>query len=130
MLTGISSRFFGPGEYHIRASFVSNRSKSGYVLKESRIYDTHAMHDHRALFYNRNEVYASLGFDNFTSLEYMNNIVKTPTGWAKDKTTDDIMNIIRGQIREILHIISVTRAWCIIRQSRVFKDPYTATARG
>ncbi len=42
----------------------------------------HAMHDHRALFCAMNEVYASLGFDNFTSLEYIDN-VKTPTGWAK-----------------------------------------------
>lgn len=126
VLTGISSRFFGPGEYPYKGKLREQSLESlGYVLK-SHGYNTHAMHDHRALFYNRNEVYASLGFDNFTSLEYMNNIVKTPTGWAKDKVmTDDIMNIIkRSDTRDLLHIISV-QGHGAYPTERVFKDPYT-----
>ena len=126
VLTGISSRFFGPGEYPYKGKLREQSLESlGYVLK-SHGYNTHAMHDHRALFYNRNEVYASLGFDNFTSLEYMNNIIKTPTGWAKDKVmTDDIMNIItNSETRDLLHIISV-QGHGAYPTEQVFKNPYT-----
>lgn len=41
-----------------------------YDLKENG-YATHAIHNHRAAFYNRNSVYANLGFDDFTAIEYM-----------------------------------------------------------
>lgn len=126
VLTGISSRFFGPGEYPYKGKLREQSLQSlGYVLK-SHGYNTHAMHNHRALFYNRNEVYSSLGFDNFTSVEYMNNIVRTPTGWAKDEVmTDDIMNIIKGSdSRDLLHVISV-QGHGAYPTEQVFKDPYT-----
>ena len=47
-------------------------------------YATHAIHNHRATFYTRNLVYANLGFDDFTSLEYMPLVSKTPKGWSRD----------------------------------------------
>ena len=41
-----------------------------YDLKANG-YAAHAIHNHRAAFYSRNEVYPHLGFDDFTALEYM-----------------------------------------------------------
>ncbi|MDY5976081.1 MAG: LTA synthase family protein, partial [Anaerovoracaceae bacterium] len=58
-------------------------------------YSTHAIHNHRAVFYNRNEVFANLGFDDFDALEYMNNVEKTPKNWARD-------NVLIGEIMEAL----------------------------
>lgn len=126
VLTGISARFFGPGEYPYKGRLRTRALESlPYVLK-SQGYSTSAMHNHRALFYNRNEVYANLGFDNYTSLEYMNNIKKTPTGWCKDAVmTDDIMDIMkRTPGRDFLHVISVEGHGAYPTE-QVFKKPYT-----
>ena len=125
-ITGKSVRFFGPGEYPYKSILQEKTCESlPYILKKQG-YKSHAIHNHRGGFYDRNKVFSKLGFDTFTSLEYMNNIVKTPTGWAKDKVmTDDIMNIIkRSDTRDLLHIISV-QGHGAYPTERVFKDPYT-----
>ena len=57
--------------------------------------DTHAIHNHRAAFYSRNEVYPNLGFDDFTALEYMPRAELTPKNWAKDAMlTDQILQAL------------------------------------
>ena len=43
------------------------------------------IHNNEATFYDRNHVFAQLGFDTFTPIEYMNNIERNPTGWCRDK---------------------------------------------
>ena len=67
-----------------------------YDLKENG-YATHAIHNHRAAFYSRNEVYPNLGFDDFTALEYMPAVEKTPTNWAKD-------GVLKDQILQALDV--------------------------
>jgi hypothetical protein len=77
-------RYFGPGEYPYKTCLQDNTIESvAYDLKALG-YAAHAIHNHRATFYTRNTVYANLGFDDFTSLEYMPRTAKTPKGWSKD----------------------------------------------
>ena len=53
---------FGPGEYPYQTRLMDRTVESvAYDLKENG-YATHAIHNHRAAFYNRNSVYANLGF--------------------------------------------------------------------
>lgn len=83
-ITGMSAKFFGPGEYPYKSVLLKETCESiPYNLKELG-YSTHAIHNHRAVFYGRNKVFEKLGFDSFTSLEYMIGPVKTPKNWAKD----------------------------------------------
>ncbi|MGI6766623.1 MAG: LTA synthase family protein [Lentihominibacter sp.] len=83
-ITGINARFFGPGEYPYKSVLTEKTCESiPYNLSELG-YSSHAIHNHRGAFYNRNKVFRNLGFDTFTCLEYMNNVVKTPKNWAKD----------------------------------------------
>ena len=97
VLTGMSSRFFGPGEYPFQTCLKDQTVESvAYDLKENG-YATHAIHNHRAAFYSRNEVYPNLGFDDFTALEYMPTVEKTPTNWAKD-------GVLKGQILQALDV--------------------------
>lgn len=108
-LTGISARFFGPGEYPYKSALSDRTMEStAYVLK-SMGYKTHAIHNHRAVFYNRNIVFKNLGFDTFTSLEYMSDVPKTPKNWAKDEILTgaimDAMNSTEG--KDYIHTISV-----------------------
>ncbi len=126
VLTGISAKFFGPGEYPYKGKLRKKTLENmAYVLK-SHGYETSALHDHRALFYNRNEVYANLGFDTFTSVEYMNNVSFTPTNWCKDEVlTDQIMEIMEGtEQRDFLHVISVEGHGAYPTE-QMFKTPYT-----
>lgn len=84
VLTGMRIMSFGPGEYPYKTIMKELTCESdNYILKDLG-YSTHAIHNHRGAFYNRNHVYANLGFDTFTSVEYMNDVELTPRNWAKD----------------------------------------------
>ncbi len=84
VLTGMSTRLFGPGEYPYQTCLKDQAVETvAYNLKANG-YAAHAIHNHRATFYGRNEVYANLGFDDFTALEYMPQVQLTPKNWAKD----------------------------------------------
>ena len=126
VLTGISAKFFGPGEYPYKGKLRKNVLESMAYVTRSHGYNTAALHNHRALFYNRNEVYANLGFNTFTSVEYMNNVSFTPTNWCKDRVlTNEIMEIMNSsEERDFLHVISVEGHGAYPTQ-RVFKKPYT-----
>lgn len=126
VLTGISAKFFGPGEYPYKGKLRKNVLESMAYVTRSHGYNTAALHDHRALFYNRNEVYANLGFNTFTSVEYMNNVSFTPTNWCKDRVlTGEIMEIMKStKERDFLHVISVEGHGSYPTE-RVFKKPYT-----
>lgn len=85
VLTGMRIRAFGPGEYPYKTVLKNKSCESAcYSLKDLG-YTSHAIHNHRGAFYGRNLIFPNLGFDTFTSVEYMNKIQKTPKNWAKDK---------------------------------------------
>ena len=108
-MTGISVKFFGPGEYPYKSVLLERTCESiPYDLKNLG-YSTHAIHNHRGAFYGRNKVFHNLGYDTFTSLEYMNNVIKTPRNWAKDGIlTDEILDALNStQGRDYIYTISV-----------------------
>lgn len=85
VLSGMRIMSFGPGEYPYKTIMKDTSCESiNYVLKKWG-YTTHAIHNHRGAFYGRNLIYSNLGFDTFTSVEYMNKVKKTPRNWAKDR---------------------------------------------
>lgn len=84
VMTGISVKFFGPGEYPYKSILKDVTVESTPYDLKTLGYTAHAIHNHRGAFYGRNKVFANMGFDTFTSLEYMNNVMKTPKNWAKD----------------------------------------------
>ncbi len=95
ILTGMRIRSFGPGEYPYKTIMKDRTCESvNYILKDLG-YTCHGVHDHRGAFYERNLVFSNLGFDTFTSLEYMNDVETTPKNWARDK-------ILTGEIRAAL----------------------------
>jgi len=84
VLTGMSVGYFGAGEYPYKTILQSATCETmNYNLKELG-YSCHAIHNHSGTFYDRNRVFANLGFDTYTSLEYMSNVEFTPRKWAKD----------------------------------------------
>ncbi|MBQ9118756.1 MAG: LTA synthase family protein [Lachnospiraceae bacterium] len=84
VITGMNLDFFGPGEYPYKTILQETTCESiGYVLKNLD-YTAHAIHNNNGTFYERHKVFSQLGFDTFTSIEYMQNIERTPLDWAKD----------------------------------------------
>lgn len=95
VLSGMNLAFFGMGEYPYMTILKEVACETVCTDLKDLGYRTHAIHNNTGTFYRRNEIFAQLGFDTFTSLEFMNNIEYNPIGWAKDK-------VLTGEILKAL----------------------------
>jgi phosphoglycerol transferase MdoB-like AlkP superfamily enzyme len=96
VLTGMSLDYFGTGEYPYKTALKNYSCETAaYNLKELD-YSTHAIHNYQGTFYDRYLVYKNMGFDTFTSLEYMQNIEYNISGaWPKDDIlTEEILKAL------------------------------------
>lgn len=92
VMTSMNLEDFGLGEYPHKSILKSNTCEStAYILKELG-FTAHAIHNNDATFYGRNIVFKNLGFDTFTTIEYMDGYELTPIGWAKDKVLVEQIN--------------------------------------
>lgn len=85
VLTGMNLRYFGPGEYPYKTYSKKHPTESAATALASLGYGTHALHDNTGGFYSRANVFNNMGFDTFTSKEFMNVLQTTENGWAKDE---------------------------------------------
>ena len=109
ILTGMNLNHFGVGEYPYMTIVDTTSSESIASVLGSIGYETHAIHNNNATFYDRNIVYNNLGFDSFTSLEYMDNVELNPRGWAKDAVLiDEIMKALNStEAKDFVFAVSV-----------------------
>lgn len=95
VLTGISQKDFGASEYPYKTILRDTTSESiCYDLKKLG-YTSHCVHNNEGTFYGRNKVFKNLGFDTFTSMEFMNGLEDNPNGWKKDA-------VLTGEILDTL----------------------------
>ena len=87
VLTGMNMRFFGPGEYPYKTYVKTTPLESAASALSSLGYGAEALHNNGGNFYSRAKVFNDMGFDHYTSKEFMNILKTTPKGWA----TDDIL---------------------------------------
>ncbi|MEA4922364.1 MAG: sulfatase-like hydrolase/transferase [Eubacteriaceae bacterium] len=108
-MTGMSVKFFGPGEYPYKTILHDETCESIPYNLRNIGYSTHAIHNHRAAFYGRNKVFGNLGFETFTSLEYMSDVSKTPKNWARDNVLTSQMTDAMGSTKgsDYIYTISV-----------------------
>ena len=109
VLTGMSVGMFGTGEYPYNT--ITQEHTVGSVCYELKDYgySTHAIHNHTGTFYNRHINYRNLGFDTFTSIEYMSDVERNPNNWAKDKIlTKEILKCLdSSEDRDFVFAVSV-----------------------
>ncbi|MBR2258394.1 MAG: LTA synthase family protein [Blautia sp.] len=109
-ITGMSLHYFGPGEYPYKSILQhANCESSAYILRDLG-YATHAIHNNEANFYSRKTVFPRLGFETFTSEEYMpkeNN--QNPLGWVEDWVlTEEITKCLAStKEQDFIYTISV-----------------------
>lgn len=84
VLTGMNLRYFGPGEYPYKTVLKHQVCESAATAYAQFGYGTHALHNNGGNFYSRAKVFNNIGFDSFTSKEFMNILQTTENGWAKD----------------------------------------------
>lgn len=109
VITGMNMNFFGPGEYPYKSILKDTTCESiAFNLKELN-YKAHAIHNNSGDFYGRDNIFAQLGFDTFTSIEYMKYVTENPIGWAKDKILiKEIVNSIeKTKQQDLVYTISV-----------------------
>lgn len=109
ILTGMNLDHFGFGEYPYTTALRTSACESMAANLKEVGYSTHAMHNHIADFYDRDSAYAHLGFDTFTPIEMMRNIVRNPLGWAKDEmlTSEIISALDSTDSRDFIFAVSV-----------------------
>lgn len=85
VITGMSMRFFGPGEYPYKTYAKTKVLESAASALQALGYGAEALHNNGGNFYSRAKVYNNMGFDHYTSKEFMNILQTTPNGWATDE---------------------------------------------
>jgi phosphoglycerol transferase MdoB-like AlkP superfamily enzyme len=109
VITGMNLDYFGAGEYPYITVLRDQTCESvAYNLKENG-YAATAIHDNTATFYDRNLVFADLGFDRFVAEEYMYDLDYTSVGWPKDRClTDEILKTLDStDSLDLIYTISV-----------------------
>lgn len=84
VLTGMNLRYFGPGEYPYKTILKYQETESVASALKAFGYGAHALHNNGGNFYSRADVFNNMGFDSYTSKEFMNVLQYTENGWAKD----------------------------------------------
>lgn len=93
VLTGMNLRYFGPGEYPYKTIAKYQPMESVATALKEFGYGAHALHNNGGNFYSRADVFNNMGFDSYTSKEFMNVLQYTENGWAKDDIlTEHILN--------------------------------------
>lgn len=109
VITCMNLLHFGIGEYPFTTILDSKACPSTATSLRKYGYKSHSLHNHIATFYNRHKVYANLGFDTFTSIEYMMNPEFNSLGWAKDSILEEeIINALKStKEQDYIYAISV-----------------------
>lgn len=109
VLTGMNMDDFGAGEYPFKSIMQNTTTESLAYNLRTYGYKVHALHNNTGRFYSRHIVYSNLGFDDFTSVEFMHDYDTTNLGWAKDYCLTnyimDSMTATEGQ--DLVYTISV-----------------------
>ncbi len=109
IITGMNLDYFGAGEYPYK-TILSETTVESYAYDLSELgYHTQALHNNMGTFYSRNTVYPKLGFDGFTSIEYMENIEYNELGWADDSmlVPEIIKTLDSTQEQDFIFAVSV-----------------------
>ncbi len=109
-LTGMSLRFFGPGEYPYKGVLRERTTESAATVLTNLGYTAHAIHNNTATFYGRRVVYSYLGFNSFTSEEYMDTQNDTNyNDWMRDENLIAPINdaLDSTENRDFIYAVSV-----------------------
>jgi phosphoglycerol transferase MdoB-like AlkP superfamily enzyme len=93
VLTGMSNQFLPPGSIPY-THFIKEPIPALPNILRGQGYQTTAIHPYQSWFYQRDQVYKYLGFDNFLSLEFFPNPIQDLFYYRDKEITDEIIKKI------------------------------------
>lgn len=84
VITGMNIDYFGTGEYPYNTVLKEKTCETLANNLRAHGYYSTAIHNNTATFYDRNLVFANMGFDRFVSSDFMSDLEYTSVGWVKD----------------------------------------------
>lgn len=97
ILTGMSMEFFGSAEYPYKTFLQDRTCESLPFILKNYGYTSHAIHNYKGNFYDRHKAFSALGFDTFTSKEYLNCLGENFAGWEQDAVLlTGVMNSLKA----------------------------------
>lgn len=109
IMTQMNLDVFGAAEYPYKTVLQDHTAESVPTDLKAEGYSAHAIHNNSAAFYDRDLVFANLGYDSFTSKECMDIKKWTENGWSKDAIlTEQINNVLDStENQDFIYTISV-----------------------
>lgn len=124
VLTGMNLRYFGPGEYPYKTILKNNETESAATALKALGYGAHALHNNGGNFYSRADVFNNIGFDSYTSKEFMNILQVTENGWAKDDILlQHILNAMDDTEQQDFVFAITVQGHGDYPEEKVLKDP-------
>ena len=108
VLTGMSLDYFAPGEYPYNTYLHTTACESMAYNLQERGYLTAVIHNNTRDFYDRDQVFGHLGFQDFVTIDAMPDAEWNELGWARDE-------VLFGQIQKKLAVTPEQRdfLYCI-----------------
>lgn len=109
IMTGLNLDNFGAGEYPYKTVMLEQPTETiAYTLGNKGYYST-VIHNNRASFYDRDDVFPNMGYDRFVSSEFMIDLDVTPVGWFKDnRLSYEIIKALKAtEETDFIYTISV-----------------------
>ena len=109
VMSGMNMDFFGAGETPYNTIVREVTCETIAHILRGHGYSSTALHNNIGTYFNRNEVYANLGYDRFDCLEYMPESKYNKIGWAQDEVlTGEILRSMENTAgRDLIFTISV-----------------------
>ncbi|MDO4458521.1 MAG: LTA synthase family protein [Clostridia bacterium] len=85
IISGMNLDFFGTGEYPYKTILKDETPETSVWNYKDLGYTAFALHNNNATFYDRNTVFATLGFDTFLTKEYFTHYKMSSHGWMRDE---------------------------------------------
>lgn len=133
VLTGMSCRFLGPGEYPQKTILKKRSCESAADVLKSLNYVSHVVHNNGGNFYSRKNAFSQMGFNTFTAKENLDITEYTPLGtWPTDpiliNATKDAMDSTKGQ--DFIYTITVGTHGAYPTYKVLDNPPIKVTAEG
>ena len=109
VITGMDVSLFGIAEYPYLSVLQNQTCESMAYNAKDYGYSTHAIHNHKGTFYDRNKVFPNLGFDTFSSIENIPITIRNQRNWGKDAMLlDPILDTLSSTDgKDLIYTISV-----------------------
>lgn len=109
IITGMDVSLFGIAEYPYLSVLQNQTCESMAYNAKDYGYSTHAVHNHKGTFYDRNKVFPNLGFDTFSSIENIPVTIRNQRNWGKDAMLlDPILDALNStEGKDLIYTISV-----------------------